>query len=91
MTVTESVSDRIRAQQAGADLITPEEVARAFNAMLDAHKDHEWVQIGPCVYCDDCNTRLFQGRLGGERKERDSRPVQTPKETRDMRARWGKD
>jgi hypothetical protein len=71
--------------------MTAEEAAQAINAMLDAHKDHEWVQVGPCVYCDDCNTRLFQGRLSGERKERASRPVQTPKETRDMRARWGKD
>ena len=85
------LTSRIRAQQAGADRITPEEAARAIEAMLAAHAEHEWVQVGPCVYCDDCNTRLFQGRLAGDRKDRDSRPVRTPKETRDMRARWGKD
>lgn len=85
-----SASDRIRAQQAGADRMTAEEAAALLTAMLDAHADHEWVQVGPCVYCDDCNTRLFQGRLAGERKDRASRPVQTPKGTQEMRARWGK-
>lgn len=86
-----SASDRVRQQQAEGRTMTAEEAAAAINAMLAAHADHEWVQVGPCVYCDDCNERLFQGRLAGGRKDRESRPVQTPKETRDMRARWGKD
>ena len=89
--MAESASERVRREQGEGRAMTAEEAAAAINAMLDAHKDHEWVQVGPCVYCDDCNTRLFQGRLQGERKDRASRPVRTPKETREMRARWGKD
>jgi len=33
-----------------------------------AHAPHTWSQIGPCVYCDDCNERLYQGQLPENRR-----------------------
>lgn len=61
-----------------------EEIAR--------HEDHTWEQVGRCVYCVDCNQRLYQGRVPPEMKVQSrSYGVRTPKETRDMRARWGMD
>lgn len=27
------------------------------------HRDHLLRQVGRCVYCDDCNERLYQGTL----------------------------
>ena len=27
------------------------------------HKDHTWEYREPCVYCKDCNFRLYHGRL----------------------------
>jgi hypothetical protein len=31
--------------------------------MLSEHANHTWVDRGRCVYCDNCNIRLYQGRL----------------------------
>lgn len=31
------------------------------------HADHKWVEHAPCVYCDPCGVRLYQGRLPIER------------------------
>jgi hypothetical protein len=36
--------------------------------LLAAHEEHRWVEVAPCVYCDDCNIRLYQGTLP-ERKD----------------------
>jgi len=30
---------------------------------LSSHADHTWSQHGRCVYCDDCDIRLYQGKL----------------------------
>ncbi len=30
---------------------------------IDSHKDHKWVEIPPCIYCDDCGVKLYQGEL----------------------------
>lgn len=38
-----------------------------FAALVEAHRDHTWKQVGPCVYCISCAdaigrpVRLFQG------------------------------
>lgn len=39
---------------------------------LADHASHKWSQVGRCVYCDDCNVRLYQGKLparGQQQKE----------------------
>jgi len=33
------------------------------------HKDHIWVEVSPCIYCDDCNVRLYQGTLPDNQEE----------------------
>lgn len=30
---------------------------------VGVHGEHKWEQIGSCVYCADCNVRLFRGML----------------------------
>ena len=57
------------------------------------HQDHTWEQVGRCVYCVDCDERLYQGRIPPEHRNVKCRSygVHTPKETRDMRTRWGMD
>ena len=30
---------------------------------IRAHVDHVWSQVGPCVYCEPCNVRLYQGQV----------------------------
>jgi hypothetical protein len=32
-------------------------------ALLAEHDDHPWSQVGPCVYCDPCGIRLYQGSI----------------------------
>ena len=27
------------------------------------HEDHEWREVPPCVYCVDCDVRLYQGSI----------------------------
>lgn len=52
---------------------TPEEVEagrralEAFEARLAEHERHRWAQVGPCVWCDDCDVRLYNGQLPRER------------------------
>lgn len=64
----------------------------AMFAKIAKHDDHCWEQVGRCVYCVDCQQRLYQGTIPADhtnvkRRVRDS----TPKATREMRARWGMD
>ncbi len=30
---------------------------------IAAHVDHEWKQVGSCVYCEPCGDRLYQGTV----------------------------
>lgn len=63
------------------------------NETFAFHADHCWEQVGRCVYCVDCNTRLYQGHIPPDHtnvKER-SYNTGTPKSTREMRARWNMD
>ena len=39
------------------------EAAAAFNAILEAHAEHEWEEVPPCVYCKPCKVRLYQGSI----------------------------
>ena len=66
-----------------------EDAWKAFDRMLTEHQEHEWRQIGRCVYCQPCNVRLYQGTLPKDRKPAPSRPVE-PSATTEMRKRWGK-
>ena len=36
------------------------------------HKDHEWEFRKPCVYCKDCNIRLYQGKLPKDQEGKES-------------------
>lgn len=36
---------------------------QAMNDMLEAHADHPWKEVGPCVYCEPCGVRLYQGSI----------------------------
>lgn len=38
---------------------------------LSEHADHKWSQRGRCVYCDDCQTRLYQGRLPARGRQKE--------------------
>lgn len=69
--------------------MTIEEAWAAFDKMLAEHQDHEWRQIGRCVYCQPCNERLYQGTLPPEKKGK-ARPRPEPPATTEMRKRWGK-
>ena len=61
----------------------------SFNELLELHEAHTWEQVGRCVYCADCQERLYQGWLPSER--RTIRRQRTPsKATLEMRTRWGK-
>jgi hypothetical protein len=44
---------------------TPEAVAalERFGEFLADHEPHRWEKVGPCVWCADCNLRLYQGEL----------------------------
>jgi len=66
-----------------------EDAWKAFDNMLAEHQEHEWRQIGRCVYCQPCNVRLYQGTLPPNRKPKRSAPVEPPATT-EMRKRWGK-
>jgi hypothetical protein len=61
----------------------------SFNELLELHEAHTWKQVGRCVYCDDCQERLYQGRLPAERKPA-RRPPPEPAATTEMRSRWNK-
>jgi hypothetical protein len=71
--------------------IDPDKILAAFEASLRAHDEHTWEQIGRCVYCADCQTRLYQGRIPTSHTQvRRRRQGQEPKSTTAMRERWGK-
>lgn len=67
-----------------------EKFLNAFNEHLDLHEAHTWEQVGRCVYCADCQERLYQGYLPKDRRPQKRAPS-TPKATREMRQRWGMD
>jgi hypothetical protein len=76
---------------------TPEErkvVADYLNQLFGKHDEHTWTQIGRCVYCADCNQRLYQGTIPATHTKvrASSRWVEAsdPSATRNMRERWGK-
>ena len=35
---------------------------------LADHVDHEWREVGRCVYCVPCGLRLFQGKIAKDRQ-----------------------
>jgi hypothetical protein len=37
-----------------------------FVKSLAKHDEHTWAKVGRCVYCVDCNTRLFNGDIPRE-------------------------
>lgn len=44
---------------------------QAFIAGLLVHAEHPKVQVGPCVYCEPCGVRLYQGYDQNARPEPD--------------------
>jgi hypothetical protein len=70
------------------------EILEAIAAQIKSHDDHTWTQIGRCVYCSDCNQRLYQGTIPATHTKVKalSRWVEAsdPSATRKMRERWGK-
>lgn len=57
------------------------------------HEDHLWEQVGRCVYCVDCELRLYQGRIPLDHTKAIERPARwtDTKATNAMRNRWGMD
>jgi hypothetical protein len=41
-------------------------MAASPDRILEKHKDHELEQVGRCIYCNDCGTRVCQGQLSKE-------------------------
>jgi hypothetical protein len=77
--------------------MTPEmraEVVRVLNDIASGHDQHFWTQIGRCVYCADCNKRLYQGTIPDSHEKvqapRRWDEARDPAATRTMRERWGK-
>jgi hypothetical protein len=69
-----------------------DEILKAFEARLAEHEAHTWEQIGRCVYCADCSTRLYQGTIPpGHPRLSGKRMSKAMKATQEMRKRWGKD
>jgi hypothetical protein len=57
-----SRSDEVRARQRSSnEPLTPLAVWMTIIRQLGEHVDHPWRQVGPCVYCDTCGVRLYQG------------------------------
>jgi hypothetical protein len=78
---------------------TPEDrqaAADYLNQLFGKHDEHTWTQVGRCVYCADCNQRLYQGTIPAthtkvkQPQNRSWDDAQDPVATRNMRARWGK-
>lgn len=63
---------------------------KAFDDMLASHEGHQWKQIGRCVYCHDCDVRLYQGTIPRGQLQHRQVPRE-PKATTEMRKRWGKE
>jgi hypothetical protein len=82
---------KLRAQQEGRS--TVEEVGKTFAAFLDevfdGHEDHPWEQVGRCVVCVPCGTRLYQGTIpeGHPIGHRESKPPRNL--LAEFRDRWG--
>lgn len=57
-----SAASVVREQQKGRKL-TKAEIYAKFDELINGHNDHNRKQVGACVYCVDCNLRLYQGRL----------------------------
>lgn len=84
---------RLRAQQVGAATMTPYEAAEALLAHIQPHEDHTWEQVGRCVYCVDCDARLYQGTVPSDHakvRRRSWSDASDPAATNAMRERWGK-
>jgi|SRR5215471_2140501 len=66
-----------------------EEVMALFEAVMAEHMEHEWEQLGRCVWCWPCGVRLYQGRVP------DDHPMHVRVRGRSMadqmRERWGMD
>jgi hypothetical protein len=58
-----SRSDEVRARQQGANALSAGDVWMAFLSQLGEHLTHPWHQVGPCVYCEPCSRRLYQGEV----------------------------
>jgi hypothetical protein len=58
---------------------------------IAGHDNHAWQQVGRCVYCHDCNQRLYQGKIPSDHTKVYRKASSTPKANRDMRTRWGMD
>jgi hypothetical protein len=46
--------------------LTKAEAAKILEEIMhrfSKHATHNKKQVGPCVYCIDCNERLYQGKL----------------------------
>jgi len=83
-----ALTDRVRAQQAGVQRLTPEQIREALERPFKEHGDHPWHQIGRCVYCGPCGVRLYQGTMPPDH-EVYKRPYQ-PTAADEMLKRWGK-
>lgn len=35
----------------------------SIDELIEEHRDHEWKEVHPCVYCVPCNIRLYHGSL----------------------------
>ena len=69
-----------------------DEILKAFEARLAEHEAHTWEQIGRCVYCADCSTRLYQGTIpAGHPRLSGKRTSKAIQESQKMRERWGKE
>jgi hypothetical protein len=59
-----SRAEEVRRVQQGGDP-EPPRITFIMNIVrrLAEHAEHPWQQVGPCVYCDACNVRLYQGEV----------------------------
>lgn len=72
-------------------LVTYEAIA-TFNPDIWDHVEHPWRAVGRCVYCGECTgVRLYQGTIPYHHPSVVASGNLTPKETKDMRERWGMD
>ena len=47
---------------------TPPSLADLYRSVLGECLNHQHKQVGRCVYCADCNWRLYQGTVMSERE-----------------------
>lgn len=87
MSLAERLSELRRRQEGEPlDLVS---LAGAFGSMFTEHADHPWEQVGRCVFCVPCSTRLYQGTIpaGHPVGQRPSKPPRNL--LAEFRARWG--